>query len=59
MNMEQLKREFAGDNAVLGEHLPIVALYATNPTYLEIGSSTGHRGGKPATNRLSYGMAQA
>jgi hypothetical protein len=31
-------------------------LSTTNPTLLETGSNTGRRHGKPATNRLSYGM---
>jgi hypothetical protein len=29
----------------------------TNPTWLDLGSNPGRRGGKPATNRLSYGTA--
>jgi hypothetical protein len=28
-----------------------------NPTWLDPGSNPGRRGGKPATNRLSYGAA--
>jgi hypothetical protein len=30
---------------------------ATNPTWPDPGANPGHRGGKPATNRLSYGAA--
>jgi hypothetical protein len=32
-------------------------LSATNPTWLDPGVNPGRRGGKPATNRLSYGAA--
>jgi hypothetical protein len=32
-------------------------LSATNPTWLDLGSNLGHHGGKPATNRLSCGVA--
>jgi hypothetical protein len=30
----------------------------TNPTWFHLRSEPGRRGGKPATNRLSYGTAQ-
>jgi hypothetical protein len=33
-------------------------LSTTNTTWPELGSNPGRRGGKPATNRLSYGAAQ-
>jgi hypothetical protein len=33
-------------------------LSTTNPTWPDPGSNPGRRGGKPATNRLSYGAAQ-
>jgi hypothetical protein len=36
---------------------PSATLSTTNPTWLEPGLNPGHRGGKPATNRLSYGAA--
>jgi hypothetical protein len=32
-------------------------LSSTNPTLYDLGSNPGRRGGKPATNRLSYGTA--
>jgi hypothetical protein len=32
-------------------------LSTTNPTRPYLGSNPGRRGGKPATNRLSYGTA--
>jgi hypothetical protein len=30
----------------------------TDPTWADLGSNPGRRGGKPATNRLSYGTAR-
>jgi hypothetical protein len=36
---------------------PSATLSTTNPTWLDPGSNPGRRGGKPATNRLSYGAA--
>jgi hypothetical protein len=32
-------------------------LSTTNPTWPDLGSNPGRRGGKPLTNRLSYGTA--
>jgi hypothetical protein len=32
-------------------------LSTTNPKWLHLRSNMGRRGGKPATNRLSYGRA--
>jgi hypothetical protein len=32
-------------------------LSTTNPTWRYLGSNSGRHGGKPATNRLSYGTA--
>jgi hypothetical protein len=37
----------------------VVTLFATNPTYSNLGSNQGLRGGNAATNGLSYGTAQA
>jgi hypothetical protein len=34
---------------------PSATLSTTNATWPDPGSNTGRRGGKPATNRLSYG----
>jgi hypothetical protein len=34
-----------------------VTLSTTNPTWFDLVSNLGRRGGKPATNRLSYGTA--
>jgi hypothetical protein len=36
---------------------PSATLSTTNPTWPDQGSKPGHRSGKPATNRLSYGSA--
>jgi hypothetical protein len=36
---------------------PSATLSNTNPTWPDLGSNPGRRGGKPATNRLSYGTA--
>jgi hypothetical protein len=36
---------------------PSATLSTTNPTWPDLGSNPGRRGGKPATNRLSYGAA--
>jgi hypothetical protein len=42
---------------VLGENLPQCHFSTTNPTWPDVGSNPGRRGGKWATNRLSYGTA--
>jgi hypothetical protein len=47
----------AGETEVLGENLPSATLSTINPTWLDPGLNPGRRGGKPATNRLSYGEA--
>jgi hypothetical protein len=36
---------------------PSATLSTTNPTWPDLGSNPDRRGGKPATNRLSYGAA--
>jgi hypothetical protein len=36
---------------------PSATLSTTNPTWHDLGSNPGRRGGKPATNHLSYGTA--
>jgi hypothetical protein len=38
---------------------PSATLFTTNPTWSDLGSNPGRRGGKPATNRLIYGAAIA
>jgi hypothetical protein len=45
----------AGETEVLGENCPSATLSTTNPTWPDLGSNQGRRGGKTATNRLSYG----
>jgi hypothetical protein len=48
----------AGKTEVLGENLPQRHFYPSqNPTWPDPDLNPGHRGGKPATNRLSYGAA--
>jgi hypothetical protein len=37
---------------------PSATLSTTNPTLPDPSANPGHRGGKPATNRLSYGAAR-
>jgi hypothetical protein len=56
--MEHLvERELAWETEVLGGNLPLCHFSTTNPILLDLGSNPGRRGGKPATNHLSYGMA--
>jgi hypothetical protein len=48
---------FAGETEVLGENLP-QRYFVNHKSYLpDPGSNPGLCGGKPATNRLSYGAA--
>jgi hypothetical protein len=48
----------AGETEVLGENLSQRHfVHHKNPTWLDLGLNPGRRGGKPATNRLSYGAA--
>jgi hypothetical protein len=54
MIVEQLMEwKLAGETEVLVEDLPSATLCTTNPTWPD----PGRRGGKPATNPLSYGAA--
>jgi hypothetical protein len=59
MSVEQSEEwELAGEIEVLGEKTcPSATLSTTNPTSPDLGSNPGRRGGKPATNRMSYGAA--
>jgi hypothetical protein len=58
--MEKLVEwSLAGETEVLGENLPQSHFCPSqNPTWLDPGLNSGRRGGKPATNRLSYGAAK-
>jgi hypothetical protein len=48
----------AGETEVLGENLPQRHFCSSqNPTWPDPGLNPGRPGGKPATNRLSYGAA--
>jgi hypothetical protein len=50
--------ELARETAVLGEKTcPSATWSTTNPTWPDMGSNPGRRGGKPVPNRLSYGTA--
>jgi hypothetical protein len=49
--------EWQGQQEYWEETCSSIALSNTGPTWLGPGSNPGHRGGKPVTNRQSYGMA--
>jgi hypothetical protein len=56
---KQMECRLAGETEVLGENLPQRHLCPSkNPTWPDQGLNPGRRGGKPATNRLSYGAAE-
>jgi hypothetical protein len=58
MNVEQsVEWELAAETEVLGETCPSATLSTTNATWRDLGSNPGRHGGKPTTNRLSYGTA--
>jgi hypothetical protein len=61
MNVEQsVEWKLAGEIEVLGKKTcPRVTLSTTNFTWPDLGSNPFRRGGKPATNSLSYGTASA
>jgi hypothetical protein len=55
---KHLDCRLAGETEVLGENLPQCHFCPSqNPTCLDPGLNPGSPGGKPATNRLSYGAA--
>jgi hypothetical protein len=56
MMMEKLVERLAGKTEVLGENLPQCRFIHHKP-HICPGANLGRRGGKPATNRLSYGTA--
>jgi hypothetical protein len=56
---KQMECRLAGETEVLGEKHPQRHFCASqNPTLPDPDLKPGRRGGKPATNRLSYGAAQ-
>jgi hypothetical protein len=55
---KQMECRFAGETEVLGENLPQRHFCPSqNPKSPDLGLNPGRHGGKPATNRLSYGAA--
>jgi hypothetical protein len=55
---KQMECRLAGETKVLGENLQQRHFCPSqNPTWPDPGLNPGRRGGKPATNRLSYGAA--
>jgi hypothetical protein len=56
MMLEKLVEWLAGETEVLEKICPSAALSTTNPTCCR-DEDPGRRGGKPASNRLSYGTA--
>jgi hypothetical protein len=58
MMMENLVEwRLAGETEVLGENLPQRHFVSHKSHLPDPGSNPGRSGGKPATNRLSYGAA--
>jgi hypothetical protein len=54
---KQMERRLAGETEVLGENLHHLHFCPSqNPTWPDPGLNPGRCGGKPATNRLSYGV---
>jgi hypothetical protein len=55
---KQMECRLAGETEVLGENLPQRHFCPSqNPIWPDPGLNPGRRGGKQATNRLSYGAA--
>jgi hypothetical protein len=55
---KQMECTLVGETEVLGENLPQRHFcLSQNPTRPDPSLNPGRRGGKPATNRLSYGAA--
>jgi hypothetical protein len=55
---KEMECRLAGETEVLGENLPQRHFCPSqNPTLPDPGLNPGRRGGRPATNRLSYGAA--
>jgi hypothetical protein len=50
--------KLTGENrSTRGKTCPSATLSTTNPTWIELGSNPGLRGGRPAANLLSHGTA--
>jgi hypothetical protein len=57
--VKQMECRLAGETEVLGENLPQRHFCPSqNPSRPDPGLNPGRRGGKPATNSLSYGAAR-
>jgi hypothetical protein len=57
---KQMECRLAGETSFLGGNLPQRHFCPSqNPTFPHPGLNPGRRGGKPATNRLSYGAAMS
>jgi hypothetical protein len=55
---KQMEYRLAGETEILRENQPQRHFCPSqNPTWPGPGLNSGRRGGKPATNRLSYGAA--
>jgi hypothetical protein len=55
---KQMECRLAGETEVIGENMPQRHFCPSqNPIWLDPGLNPDRRGGKPATNRLSYGAA--
>jgi hypothetical protein len=55
---KHMECRLAGETEALGENLPQRHFCPSqNSTWPDLGLNPGRRGGKPATNRLSYGAA--
>jgi hypothetical protein len=57
VRMENFVECLAGDTEVLGENLPSFHFVHHKSHFTWPGGNPGRRGGKPATNRLSYSTA--
>jgi hypothetical protein len=54
---QSVEWELVGETEVFRENLPQYHFIHHKSHWLDLGSNTGHRGSKPAINRLSYGTA--
>jgi hypothetical protein len=60
MNVEQrVEWELVGEPKHSEKTCPSATLSIKNRTWPDLGSNSGRRGGKPATNHLSYGTAKS